>query len=243
MTLSKTLSASAAGLCLLLLSSAAHATLFADDEARLALEGVKSTVNAHAQSLMEQTSAMEELRREVRELRGTVEMMQHERDETKTARKNEDERRRYQLYKHALLNFNYGNFAGAAADLEIYLGSESSPEPDANFWLGGAYYGVKECAKADDAFKLFMDSNKNSDKAPKAVLLQAQCRLDAADTAGAKPFLQKIILKYPESAEAREAQETLTTLAEAEKAAKKAEEAATPPVEKAPVKKAKKGTK
>ncbi len=81
--------------------------------------------------------------------------------------------------------------------LKKYPGSTLAP--DAYFWMGGAYYALKDSKNAINSYLTSASKYPKSPKAPHALMGAAICYQDVNDTASAKKTLQQLIKNYPDS--------------------------------------------
>jgi len=119
-----------------------------------------------------------------------------------------------ELYNDAYSKLGQGDFQGARKDFKKFL--ELFPQTEysdnAQFWIGECYYREKKYEEAilefEEVIKKFPHGNKLTD----ALLKQAFSFIAIDDTNSAKLILQKIIDRYPTSAQAEIAKAKLKTL-------------------------------
>jgi len=112
----------------------------------------------------------------------------------------------------AALNFFKGNkFKEAAAAFATFLQKhpDSSLAPNAQFWLGNAWYAQRDCRRAIEAQSYVTTKWPDSPKAPDAMLAIATCQQEMGNPTGVKRTLETLIAKYPNSPAAESARARL----------------------------------
>lgn len=114
-------------------------------------------------------------------------------------------------YDAALGEFKAGKYKEAAAALSAFVGKypEHALAPNAQFWLGNAWYAQRNCTKAIETQTVVTTRYASSDKAPDAWLAIATCQQELGNKAGASRSLQTLIDKYPAAPSADKARERL----------------------------------
>jgi len=114
-------------------------------------------------------------------------------------------------YEAALNLFKGGKHKDAlAAFLNFTKAYPSSPFlPSAHYWAGSAHYQLGEYKKATDLFGKLAETWPDDDKAPDALLGQANCQQETGDAKGARKTLETLVAKYPASAAATVAKQRL----------------------------------
>ena len=114
-------------------------------------------------------------------------------------------------YEAALNLFKAAKYKEAAQAFEAFVGAHPSSDlaPNAQFWLGNAWYAQKDCKKAIDAQLLVTTRWPDSARAPDAMLAIANCQRDWGNTQAAKRTLGNVIAKYPDSQAAGQAKQRL----------------------------------
>jgi tol-pal system protein YbgF len=110
------------------------------------------------------------------------------------------------------LNFFKGNKIKEAAGAFESFGKkypDSSMAPNAQYWLGNAYYALRECKKSVDAHKLVVSKWPQHAKAPDSLINIATCLQELGDAKGAKATLEAVLAKYPGSSAAATAKQRL----------------------------------
>lgn len=115
-------------------------------------------------------------------------------------------------YDAALQQFKSGDYKGAAGALDAFVKRypESAYAANAQYWLGNAYYALRDCKTAIAAQQVVVKAYADSPKAPDAMLNIASCQSELKDKAGAKKTLNLLLDKYPDSSAAATAKERLT---------------------------------
>jgi len=80
------------------------------------------------------------------------------------------------------------------------------------FWLGNAQYANRDYREAIVNFKLSVDTNPSSSKAPEALLAMANSQLELKDTRSARRTLEDLIRLYPQSEAAAAGKDRLARL-------------------------------
>ncbi|WP_306605063.1 tol-pal system protein YbgF [Azonexus sp.] len=81
--------------------------------------------------------------------------------------------------------------------------------PNAQYWLGNAWFAQRNCTKAIEAQTMVTARYPKSDKAPDAWLSIATCQQELGNQAAAKKTLQTLIEKYPAAPAAEKARDRL----------------------------------
>jgi tol-pal system protein YbgF len=122
-----------------------------------------------------------------------------------------DPARESKEYDAALELFKGGRYKEAAASFAAFV--QSSPNstlaPNAQFWLGNAWYAQHNCAKAIEAQTVVTSKYASSAKAPDAWLAIATCQQELGNKAAAKRSLDTLLEKYPSAPAAESARERL----------------------------------
>lgn len=117
-------------------------------------------------------------------------------------------------YEAALNHFKARSFANAIKGFKAFLKAypESSLAPNAQYWIGYAYYASKDYKTALAQQKKLIAIYPESSKIPDALLNIASNQIELKDRTGAKKSLQEITSKYPDSPAASLAAKRLATL-------------------------------
>lgn len=122
-----------------------------------------------------------------------------------------DPSREGQEYEAALNQFKAAKYkeAGTAFAAFVQKYPDSSLAPNAQYWLGNAWYAQHNCNKAIEAQSVVTAKYASSAKAPDAWLAIATCQQELGNPAGAKRSLESVIAKYPNTPAAESAQQRL----------------------------------
>lgn len=114
-------------------------------------------------------------------------------------------------YDAALDLFKAQKYKEAAAAFAALV--EQNPSgtlaPNAQYWLGNAWFAQRNCNKAIEAQTVVTTRYASSDKAPDAWLTIASCQQELGNQAAAKKTLQTLIEKYPAAPAADKARDRL----------------------------------
>lgn len=222
----------------LILPSLATAGLFEDSEARKAVMDIRAVLDGKADtaSVQELSSQNESLRQELAKLRGQVEVLTNELANAQRRQKDfyiELDNRMRKLepqqvvidgkpvmiesseqnaYDAAFSQFKAGDYKAAADAFSEFVARypKSGFAASAQYFLGSAYYGLRDYNKAIVAQMVVVKQYANSSRAPDAMLNIASCYAEMKDKANAKKTLKKLISQYPKSEAADAAKERLT---------------------------------
>ena len=116
-----------------------------------------------------------------------------------------------QEYEAALNQFKAGKYKDAAALFGAFVqkAPDSSLAPNAQYWLGNAWYAQRDCKRAIEAQSIVTTRYAESAKAPDAWLAIATCQQEMGNPTGAKRSLETVLSKYPTAPAAETAQQRL----------------------------------
>lgn len=116
-----------------------------------------------------------------------------------------------QDYEAALNQFKATKYKEAAAAFAAFVQKypDSSLAPNAQYWLGNAWYAQHDCRRAIEAQSVVTTKYPDSAKAPDAWLAIATCQQELGNPTGVKRSLDTLIAKYPSSPAAESAQQRL----------------------------------
>ncbi|MBL8430195.1 MAG: tol-pal system protein YbgF [Dechloromonas sp.] len=116
-----------------------------------------------------------------------------------------------QEYEAALNQFKAGKYKEAAAGFGAFVQKypASSLAPNAQYWLGNAWYAQRDCKRAIEAQSVVTTKYADSAKAPDAWLAIATCQQELGNPTGTKRSLETVIAKYPTAPAAETARERL----------------------------------
>ena len=114
-------------------------------------------------------------------------------------------------YDAALELFRNGKYPAAAKAFKTFVEQhpDSALAPNAQFWLGNAWYAQRNCTKAIEAQSFVVSRYPQSDKAPDALLAIASCQQELGNSKGATQSWQQLLEKYPSAPAADKARERL----------------------------------
>jgi tol-pal system protein YbgF len=116
-----------------------------------------------------------------------------------------------QEYEAALNQFKAGKYKEAAAGFGAFVQKypDSSLAPNAQYWLGNAWYAQRDCKRAIEAQSVVTAKYADSPKAPDAWLAIAACQQEMGNPTGARRSLETVVAKYPSAPAADTARERL----------------------------------
>ena len=116
-----------------------------------------------------------------------------------------------QTYEAVLNQFKAGKYKEAAAGFGAFVQKypASSLAPNAQYWLGNAWYAQHNCTKAIEAQSIVTTKYADSAKAPDAWLAIATCQQELGNSTGARRTLETVLAKYPGTPAAETAQQRL----------------------------------
>jgi tol-pal system protein YbgF len=122
-----------------------------------------------------------------------------------------DPARENREYEAALNQFKAQKYKEAAAGFAGFVQKypDSSLAPNAQFWLGNAWYAQRDCKRAIDAQTVVTTKYPDSAKAPDAWLAISTCQQEMGNPTGARRSLEALVARYPQSPAAAEAQQRL----------------------------------
>ncbi len=116
-----------------------------------------------------------------------------------------------QEYDAALNLFKANKYKDATAAFTAFVGNHpASPlASSAQFWLGNAWYLLRDCKRAIEAQNLLLSKWPNSQKAPDGLLAIATCQAEQGSAAIARRTLEGLVARYPEAPAADTARQRL----------------------------------
>ena len=122
-----------------------------------------------------------------------------------------DPARESQDYETALNQFKAGKYKDAAGSFAGFVQKypDSSLAPNAQYWLGNAWYAQRDCKRAIEAQSVVTTKYADSPKAPDAWLAIATCQQEMGNASGAKRSLESVLAKYPSAPAAETARQRL----------------------------------
>ena len=114
-------------------------------------------------------------------------------------------------YEAALNHFKANRFKESATAFATFLNKhpESDLAPNAQFWLGNAWFAQRDCRKAIEAHSGVVARWPESAKAPEALLGIANCQQEMGNPAAARRTLESLLSKYPGAPAAESARQKL----------------------------------
>lgn len=114
-------------------------------------------------------------------------------------------------YEAALNFFKANKIKEAAGAFEAFTKNypDSTLAPNAQYWLGNAFYALRDCKKAIDAHKLVVSKWPQHPKAPDSLINIATCQQELGDAKGARATYESIASKYPDSSAAATAKQRI----------------------------------
>ena len=114
-------------------------------------------------------------------------------------------------YEAALNLFKANKIKEAAVAFDAFGKSypESTLAPNAQYWLGNAYYALRDCKRAIDAHRVVVAKWPQHPKAADSLLGVANCQQELGDAKGGKTTLEAVLAKYPGSSAAAAAKQRL----------------------------------
>jgi tol-pal system protein YbgF len=120
-----------------------------------------------------------------------------------------------QAFDEALARLRGADFAAGAAGLNSLLQRfpSSGYRESAWYWLGNAYYGLRDYKQAIANFKQVVDQAPDHPRAPESLLSIANCQGELKETTAARKTLEQVIKAYPQTEAAQAARDRLLTMA------------------------------
>jgi len=114
-------------------------------------------------------------------------------------------------YEKALNLFKANKIKEAASAFSGFVSQhpESTLAPNAQYWLGNAYFALHDCKKSIDAHKLVVNKWPQHSKAPDSLINIATCQQELGDKKGVKTTLETVVSKYPDTPAAATAKQRL----------------------------------
>ncbi|HEX6736105.1 MAG TPA: tol-pal system protein YbgF [Azonexus sp.] len=114
-------------------------------------------------------------------------------------------------YEAALGHFKAGRYKEAVSAFSAFVQKypASSLAPNAQYWLGNAWYAQRNCSKAIEAQTVVTTKYADSPKAADAWLAIATCQKELGNQKAAKRTLETVITAYPGTPAAETAKQRL----------------------------------
>lgn len=189
-----------------------------------------------ARAQLELSAQIQRQAEEIARLRGQVETLSHELEQAKQRQQDfyldlDSRLRRFEAasaggpqaavagdqgtesraYDAALDLFKAAKYAEAAAAFASFVQQHPTATlaPNAQYWLGNAWFAQRNCTKAIEAQSQVITRYPDSDKAPDALLAISTCQQELGNRKGAAQSLETLLQKYPASPAADKARERL----------------------------------
>jgi tol-pal system protein YbgF len=116
-----------------------------------------------------------------------------------------------QAYEGALNQFKVGNYQSAIAGFQGFMASfpNSQLVPSAQYWIGNAYYALRDYKVAIAAQQKVIATWPDNPKAADAMLNIASSQQELGQMKAARDTLKTLLTKYPQSAAAEQAKQRL----------------------------------
>jgi len=116
-----------------------------------------------------------------------------------------------EVYEAALNQFRQNNFGLAITAFQGFMSAYASSQllPSAQYWIGNAYYALRDYKNAITAQQKVLATWPDNAKAPDALLNIASSQAEMNDTKAALATLQQLIKRYPASPAAAQAKQRL----------------------------------
>ncbi len=117
-----------------------------------------------------------------------------------------------ELYKNALNDYTRGNYDLAVTGFRNYIAlyPGTSLRPNAQYWLGEAFYSQKSYEQAIKEFDLFVKQYPQNSKVASAMLKKGYAHLELGDKSQARTVLNGLLKRFPQTQEAKLAKERLS---------------------------------
>jgi len=116
-----------------------------------------------------------------------------------------------QAYETALNQFKLGNYQLSITNFQNFMTNFSSSEllPSAQYWIGNAYYAMRDYKSAIAAQQKVVRLWPENSKAPDALLNVASSQAEIGQSNAARETLRTLVKKYPSSTAAEQAKQRL----------------------------------
>jgi tol-pal system protein YbgF len=119
-----------------------------------------------------------------------------------------------QAYEAAFNRMKQGHYDRAAKGFREFIDKypQSALRDNAQYWLGEAFYVVRDFRKALTEFSRLRDEHPKSPKVPDAWLKIGYCHYELGDRAKARDALNQVIARYPGQPAAKSAEQRLAKM-------------------------------
>jgi tol-pal system protein YbgF len=116
-----------------------------------------------------------------------------------------------QAYETALNQFKLGNYQLSITNFQNFMTNFSSSEllPSAQYWIGNAYYAMRDYKSAIAAQQKVVRLWPENSKAPDALLNIASAQTELGQSKEARETLRTLVKKYPSSSASEQAKQRL----------------------------------
>jgi tol-pal system protein YbgF len=117
-----------------------------------------------------------------------------------------------QAYETALNQFKLGNYQLSITNFQNFMTNFSSSEllPSAQYWIGNAYYAMRDYKSAIAAQQKVVRLWPENSKAPDALLNIASSQSELGQNSAARETLRTLVKKYPSSSASEQAKQRLS---------------------------------
>ncbi len=117
-------------------------------------------------------------------------------------------------YDAAYASVKNGDYLGAITGFESFLAQypQSALAPSAAYWIGNAYYALRDFDKAIAAQQQLISTYPDSPKIPDGLLNMASSQIEVGQKVAARKILEDLIAAYPGTEAATKARQRLGSL-------------------------------
>ncbi len=117
-------------------------------------------------------------------------------------------------YNLAYNDYLNGRYELAVSGFQRFLKdfSSTSLAPNAQYWLGESYYGLKDHVRAMQAFEKVVADHPNSEKVPAALFKLGLAASETGNASKAREYLKRVLQDFKDSNEAKLAKGKLAEL-------------------------------
>ncbi|MDP3785799.1 MAG: tol-pal system protein YbgF [Undibacterium sp.] len=114
-------------------------------------------------------------------------------------------------YDAAMILYKAGQYPNAVSALSNFVSAypDSIFTSQAQYWLGNAYYALRDCKNTIVALQSLVSRFPDNAKAPDAMLNVASCQLELKDKKGSRKTLEAVIAGFPKTEAAKAAKNLL----------------------------------
>lgn len=117
-------------------------------------------------------------------------------------------------YEAALNQFKAGNYPAAITAFKGFIKTypDNPLTPSAQYWIGNAYFSIKDYKTSIAQQKKLIAAHPDSPKVPDAMLNISSAQLELGDLVAARKTLQELVAKHPDSSASALAKKRLDAL-------------------------------